>query len=76
MISARKSIILRVIFDVDFSEVSAGIGIKFINIIRYNPEVGKKPKFYHLKLKNFGNGDYEYLNFQEVMKKLNKQMKK
>ena len=72
MISAGKTSILRVLFDIDFLEVSAGIGTKFVNIIRYNPEVGKNPKFYHLKLKNIGNGDYEYykdLNFQEVIGK-------
>ena len=71
MISAGKTIILRVLF-IDFLEVWAEIRTKFINIIRYNPELGKKPKFYHLKIKNIGNRDYEYykdLNFQEVIRK-------
>jgi len=62
------------IFDIDFLEATAGIGTKFVNIIRYNPEVGKNPKFYHLILKNIGNGDYEYYkdpNFKEVIGKDN-----
>ena len=72
MISAGKTSILKVIFDTDCLESSAGIGTKFVNIIRYNPEVGKNPKFYHLILKNIGNGDYEFYkdpNFEEVIGK-------
>jgi hypothetical protein len=51
MISAGKTSILNVLFNMDFLESSAGIGTKFVNIIRYNSEVGNCPKFYHLKLK-------------------------
>lgn len=43
-----------------------------MNIIRYNPEVGKNPKFYHLILKKIGNDDYEYYkdpNFEEIIGK-------
>ena len=74
MISAGKTSILKVIFDVDFLEVSAGIGTKFVNIIRYNPNIGKNPKFYHLILKENRRGDYEYYkdpNFPEVIGKEN-----
>ena len=60
MISAGKTSILNVIFDIDFLEANAGIGTKFVNIIRYNPEVGKVPIFYHLNVKNVGNGNYEF----------------
>jgi len=60
MISAGKTSILNTIYDIDFLEATAGIGTKFVNIIRYNPDVGKNPKFYHLILKPIGNGDYEY----------------
>ena len=60
MISAGKTSILNTIYDIDFLEATAGIGTKFVNIIRYNPNVGKNPKFYHLVLKPIGNGDYEY----------------
>ena len=74
VISAGKTSILKVIFDVDFLEVSAGIGTKFVNIIRYNPNVGKNPKFYHLILKDIGEGGSEYYkdqNFPEVIGKEN-----
>ena len=60
LISAGKTSLLKVFFDVDFLEATAGIGTKFVNIIRYNPDVGKNPKFYHLILKNLGNGNYEF----------------
>ena len=84
MISAGKTSILNTIYDIDFLETSAGIGTKFVNIIRYNPEVGKNPKFYHLILKDIGNGDYEYykdtkteiIGKEEIKKKIRKKMKK
>ena len=60
MISAGKTSVLKVIFDIDFLESSSGIGTKFVNIIRYNPEVGPSPKFFHLILKNKGNGNYNF----------------
>ena len=60
MISAGKTSFLKVIFDIDFLESSSGIGTKFVNIIRYNPDVGKSPKFYHLILRNKEDGDYEF----------------
>lgn len=74
MISAGKTSILKVIFDIDFLETNAGIGTKFVNIIRYNSNIGKNPKFYHLILKDKGKGDYEYYkdqNFPEVIGKEN-----
>jgi len=60
MISAGKTSLLNIIFNVDFLETNSGIGTKFVNIIRYNKNVGKTPLFYHLILKNIGNGNYEY----------------
>lgn len=72
MISAGKTSLLKVFYDVDFLEATAGIGTKFVNIIRYNPEVGKNPKFYHLILKPDGKGGYDYYkdpNFEEVIGK-------
>ena len=54
-ISAGKSFLLNVIYNIDFFECKAGIGTKFVNIIRYNPDL-KKPCFYHLKVvKKKGN---------------------
>ena len=48
-ISAGKSFLLNVIYNIDFLECKAGIGTKFINIIRYNPNIDQ-PCFYHLKI--------------------------
>ena len=54
-ISAGKSFLLNVIYNIDFFECKAGIGTKFVNIIRYNPDL-EKPCFYHLKVvKKKGN---------------------
>ena len=54
-ISAGKSFLLNVIYNIDFLECKAGIGTKFVNIIRYNPDL-EKPCFYHLKaVKKRGN---------------------
>ena len=36
-ISAGKSFLLNVIYNIDFFECKAGIGTKFVNIIRYKP---------------------------------------
>ena len=58
MISAGKSKLLNVILNIKFLESKAGIGTKFVNIIRYNPEI-KEPTFTHLKIKN-ENGEYVF----------------
>ena len=50
MVSAGKSKLLNVIYDIDFLECKAGIGTKFVNILRYNPTISQ-PKFYHLVVK-------------------------
>ena len=56
MISAGKSKLLNVILNINFLESKTGIGTKFVNLIRYNPNA-KQPTFYHLKVKN-ENGEY------------------
>ena len=48
-ISAGKSKLLNVIYNINYLECKAGIGTKFINLLRYNPNI-KKPQFYHLNL--------------------------
>ena len=53
-ISAGKSFLLNVIYNIDFLECKAGIGTKFINIIRYNPSIDQ-PCFYHLKVEKDKN---------------------
>ena len=59
-ISAGKTSLLNVFYDIDFLESSAGVGTKLINIIRYNPEVGNKPKLYHLIVKKEPNDSYKF----------------
>ena len=58
MISAGKSKLLNVLFNIDFLKYKAGIGAKFVNILRYNPEI-MKPIFYHLKAVK-ENGKYVF----------------
>ena len=47
MISAGKSNLLNVLYNIDLLECKAGIGTKFVNILRYNPNI-KGPRFFHL----------------------------
>ena len=47
MINAGKSHLLNVLYNIDFLECKAGIGTKFVNILRYNPKI-KEPIFFHL----------------------------
>ena len=53
-ISAGKSKLLNVILNIDFLETKAGIGTKFVNILRYNPKIDQ-PRFFHLKLRQRKN---------------------
>ena len=50
MISAGKSKLLNVLYNINFLECKAGIGTKFVNILRYNPNI-TEPRFFHLRLK-------------------------
>ena len=59
MVSAGKSKILNVLFNIEFLECRAGIGTKFVNILRYNPNI-EKPIFYHLLCKKQENGEYAF----------------
>ena len=49
MISAGKTKLLNVLFNIDFLHCGAGIATQFVNILRYNPKINS-PRFYHLKL--------------------------
>ena len=74
MICAGKTSLLKIFYDIDFLEATAGIGTKFVNIIRYNPKVGKNPKFYHLLVKKVGKEDYKFYkdpNYKEIIGKEN-----
>jgi len=61
MISAGKSQLLNVLYNINFLETKAGIGTKFVNILRYNPNI-TEPKFYHLRIKKEGN---EYVFYKD-----------
>ena len=65
MISAGKSHLLNVLYNIDFLECKAGIGTKFVNIIRYNPEI-KEPRFYHLLLEKKGD---KYIFYKDISKR-------
>ena len=55
IISAGKSKLLNVILDIKILESRADIGTKFVNVIRYNPNI-KEPVFYHLKVLKENDG--------------------
>ena len=59
MVSAGKSKILNILFNIEFLECKAGIGTKFVNILRYNPNI-EKPIFYHLLCKKKEDGEYVF----------------
>ena len=59
MVSAGKSKILNILLNVEFLECKAGIGTKFVNILRYNPNI-EKPIFYHLLCKEKEDGEYVF----------------
>ena len=63
MISAGKSKLLNVILNINFLESKSGIGTKFVNILRYNPDIAQ-PIFYHLIIKN-EKGKYSFFKDNE-----------
>ena len=69
MVSSGKSRILNVIFNLNILESKAGIGTKFVSIIRYNPEVKDSPKFYHLKItkNDIDNYSFSKINGSEIL---------
>ena len=68
MVSAGKSKLLNVLYNIKFLETRDGIATKFVNILRYNPNI-TKPRFYHLKLVKEGNDYifYKDLNSEEII---------
>ena len=48
-ISAGKSKLLNVLYNINFLECNKDITTKFINILRFNPNI-KQPCLYHLKI--------------------------
>ena len=68
MVSAGKSKLLNVLYNVNFLETRKEIATKFVNILRYNPNI-TKPHFYHLKLVKEGKDYifYKDLNSEEII---------
>ena len=66
-ISAGKSSFLNALFNIDFLQVTSAIGTKYVNIIRFNPNAGKTPKFYHLIVKKEKDGkDYQFFKDKDT----------
>ena len=66
MVSAGKSNLLNVLYNINFLYCQAGIGTKFVNILRYNPQI-EKPRFYHLKLEKQDNN---YIFYKDLDKEI------
>ena len=64
-ISSGKSTLLNVLYNINFLECNAGITTKFVNLLRYNPEINQ-PIFYHLKLEKEGEKYIFYKDLNEV----------
>ena len=62
MVSAGKTRFLNVLYNINCLESREGIATKFVNILRYNPNI-TKPCFYHLKLVKEEN-DYTFYKDQ------------
>ena len=68
MISAGKSKLLNVLYNINFLECKEGIGTKFVNLLRYNPDI-EVPCFYHLKFEKEGENYIFYKDLsQEIYK--------
>ena len=67
VVSAGKSMFLNVLYNINLLECKAGIATKFVNILRYNPNINT-PCFYHLKVIKEGNDYifYKDLNSEEI----------
>ena len=68
MISAGKSKLLNVLYNIKFLDCKEGIGTKFVNLLRYNPDI-EVPCFYHLKIEKEGENYIFYKDLsQEIYK--------
>ena len=85
MISAGKSELLNILYNINYLECTVGIGTKFVNLLRYNPNI-TEPKLYHLNLEKKGD-DYifnkdltkeEFIggdNIKEAIHNINEQLR-
>ena len=63
-ISAGKSKLLNVLYNINFLECKAGIGTQFVNLLRYSPNI-EQPCFYHLIVKKEGDNYVFYKDLNE-----------
>ena len=68
MISAGKSKLLNVLYNINYLECKAGIGTKFVNLLRYNPNI-EDPIFYHLKIVKEGD---KYIFYKDLTQEIYK----
>ena len=64
-VSSGKSRLLYVLYNIKFLECRKDITTKFVNILRYNPNISN-PCFYHLKLKKQGEDYIFYKDLSEI----------
>ena len=76
-INSGKSKLLNVLYNINFLECKSGIATKFINLLRYNPNISK-PCFYHLILENniFYKNKNEFYEGEENIIEANKNINK
>ena len=78
-ISAGKSRLLNVLYNIKFLECKAGIGTQFVNLLRYNPNI-KQPCFYHLKISKEGENYFfkkdlsEFYEGEQIIIDINKKI--
>ena len=64
-ISSGKSTLLNILYNINYLECNAGISTKFVNLLRYNPNINQ-PTFYHLKIRKEGEKYIFYKDLNEV----------
>ena len=64
-VSSGKSRLLNVLYNIKFLECRKDITTKFINLLRYNPNISN-PCFYHLKIKKQGEDYIFYKDLSEI----------
>ena len=64
-ISSGKSTLLNILYNINYLECNAGITTKFVNLLRYNPNINQ-PTFYHLKIRKEGEKYIFYKDLNEV----------
>ena len=63
---AGKSKLLNTLFNFNYLQCESGIATKFVNILRYNPNIDS-PRFYHLELKKMKMKNIYFLRIQNII---------